>query len=250
MIRATGAFDAMLGRLLEVVGTRPHLLIGGGMFAFAAASGTIGMAEEYIPFVAILISLCVAMRMDAITAMGIMICGYGIGYGVAAINPFTVLIAQDVAGLPPTSGWQFRLVLLPIFVAIGIHHVWRYARRVAADPANSLVADIPEAQHAKAAEYPAMTAAHVLILLVLLALSRTGGFGRATAAIGRKLQQRGQEGRAELPCIEPGSRRNKDQMARSVLPNRHLHPEDSLRPGGPQHRTERDRSDAGTLTLG
>ena len=103
VLRATGMIDALLGSVLRKVGNRPLWLITGGMLVFAAGSGAIGIAEEYIPFAAMLIALCLAMRMDAMTAMGIMIGGYGIGYGVAALNPFTVQIAQGVAGLAPRS---------------------------------------------------------------------------------------------------------------------------------------------------
>ena len=89
-----------------------------GMLAFAVGSSTIGMAEEYIPLVAILITLCVGMRMDTVAAVGIMVVGYGIGYGTAVMNPFTVLVAQEVAGLTPVSGMGYRLALFFPFLAI------------------------------------------------------------------------------------------------------------------------------------
>ena len=142
VLRATGAIDAALGALLRRLGTRPFWLVAGGVLVFAIGSSTIGMAEEYLPFVPILIVLAHALGYDAVTAVGIMTVGYGIGYGAAALNPFTVLIAQDVAGLQPTSGWPMRVALLLIFLPIGIHHVWSYARRVKADPSRSLVADV------------------------------------------------------------------------------------------------------------
>lgn len=146
VVRHTGAIDAFLGRVIERFGDRPRWLIGIGILCFGIASATLGMAEEYIPFAAILIALCVAMRMDAVAAIGIMVVGYGIGYGVALINPFTLLIAQEVAELPPGSGMGFRLMLWLPFFAIGFHHVWQYARRVQLDPSKSLVFDVPEAQ--------------------------------------------------------------------------------------------------------
>lgn len=169
IMRATGAIDAILGRILELFGHRGHWLVIGGMFAFATASGTFGMAEEYIPFIAILIALCAAMRMDAVTAVGIMVCGYGIGYGVAPLNPFTVMVAQEVSGLAPGSGWWLRLAIFVPFVAIGVHHVLRYARRVQADPGASLVVGLESAQHEPGSDYPAMTARHRLVLLAMLA---------------------------------------------------------------------------------
>jgi uncharacterized ion transporter superfamily protein YfcC len=142
VLRATGAIDAALGSLLRRMGGRPFLLLAGGIVLFAVGSATIGMAEEYLPFVPILIVLALALGYDSVTAVGIMTVGYAIGYGVAVLNPFTVLIAQDVAGLTPASGMGFRLVLAAVFLPVGIHHVWSYAKRVKADPARSLVADV------------------------------------------------------------------------------------------------------------
>ena len=164
VLRATGTIDAILGAVLRRVGHSPGLLIATGMAVFAAGSATLGVAEEYIPLTMVLIALCVAMRMDTVTAIGIMVCGYAIGYGVAALNPFTVLVAQRVAGLPPASGLGFRLAIFLPFLAIGIHHVWSYASRVRADPAASLVHDIPAAQHAPAETHPGMTGRHALVV--------------------------------------------------------------------------------------
>lgn len=169
IVRATGAIDAMLGRILERFGERGHVLVIGGMLVFGVASGTFGLAEEYIPFVAILIALCAAMRLDAVVAVAVMMCACGIGYGAAPLNPFTVLVAQEVAELPPASGWGLRVAILGPFLAIGIHHVLRYAHRVQSDPSASLVADHPAARHTARHDYPAMTLRHRLVLLTMLA---------------------------------------------------------------------------------
>lgn len=168
VLRASGMIDAVLGATLRRIGHSPAWLIAGGMALFAAGSSAIGVAEEYIPFAAMLISLCIAMRMDAMTAMGIMIGGYAIGYGVAALNPFTVQVAQGIAGLPPTSGIGFRLALFLPFLAIGFHHVYSYARRVAADPSQSLMAGI-EPLHQPPAEYPPLDGRRLVVLLLAIA---------------------------------------------------------------------------------
>ena len=175
IFRATGAADAAIGAMLHRFGGRPGLLLGGTMAVFAFGSATIGMAEEYIPFVPLLVVLTAALGMDAIVAVGVMAVGYGVGYGAALINPFTVFIAQDVAGVPQGSGLGYRALLLLLFLAVGFHHVWRYARRVQADPSSSLLAGVPTA------DTPAVTAGsgsgydlpltgrHRLVLLSLLA---------------------------------------------------------------------------------
>lgn len=171
VLRATGTIDALLGWILRRIAHRPVLLIAAGTTVFAAGSAALGASTEYIPLVVVLIALCAAMRMDAMTAVGIMVTGYGIGYGVAMLNPYTVIVAQEISGLQPASGMGFRLVLFVPFVALGVYHVWRYTRRVQADPSASLLADIPEAQSAMDTEYPPLTGRQLVVAaLTLLAL--------------------------------------------------------------------------------
>ncbi len=169
VIRATGALDAALARVLERFGGQPALLIFMGMLAFGIGSSTIGMAEEYIPLIAILITLCAAMRMDTVAALGIVTVGYAVGFGTAMINPFTVLVAQEVAGLEPASGWAFRGAMFLPFLAIGFFHVWRYASRVRNDPSASLVADIPEAQPPEAPDIGPLSRRQNIVLAMTVA---------------------------------------------------------------------------------
>jgi uncharacterized ion transporter superfamily protein YfcC len=169
VVRETGAIEAFLARFINRFDHRPALLVAAGMSIFAAASATLGMAEEYIPLVAILMAMCRAMKMDAVAAIGIMVCGYCIGYGATLINPFTLFIAQDIAELQPGSGIAFRAAVFLPFLAVGIHHVWRYATRVQADPSSSLVADVPAAQPPEADAQPALDRTRALVIALTVA---------------------------------------------------------------------------------
>lgn len=181
VIRRTGSIDALLGRLLERMGTKPGALIFTVVFVFALASSSIGAAGEYIPFVLILVALCKAMRMDTMTAVGIIIAGYGIGYGVAAFNPYTVVVAQGIADVPTYSGWELRLGILVPFVLIGAHHVWSYSRKVQWDPTASLVYGIePPDAGAPPQEYPALSTGHLLILMSFILALGIAVWGIAT----------------------------------------------------------------------
>ncbi|MFK7846718.1 MAG: YfcC family protein [Rhodothermales bacterium] len=169
VIRSTGSIDAGLARLLRRFGNQPAWLIFIGMMVVTVAASTIGMSEEFIPMTAILITLCVGMRMDAITAAGILVIGSGIGYGVAALNPFTVLVAQEVAGVPLISGINFRLAISLPFFLIGFLHMWRYARKIRETPSASLVADVPEAQLPQDTEVVEMSGRHTAVLWITVA---------------------------------------------------------------------------------
>lgn len=181
IIRRTGTIDALLGRLLENLGGRPAVLIFLVVFVFAFASSAMGASAEYIPFVLILAALCRTMKMDTMTAVGIIIAGYGIGYGAAAFNQYTVVVAQGVAGVDTYSGWGVRLALLLPFVMIGAHHVYSYARRVQLDPSTSLMAGIePEQKADTVTDYPALSAKHVVIMVAFMAALGIAVWGIAT----------------------------------------------------------------------
>lgn len=181
VIRKTGTVDALLGRLLENLGGRPAVLIFLVVFIFAFASSVMGASAEYIPFVLILAALCRTMKMDTMTAVGIIVAGYGIGYGAAAFNQYTVVVAQDIAQIDTYSGWGVRIALLFPFVMIGAHHVWSYASRVQADPSASLMAGIePEDRADIVTDYPALNFKHVVIIIGFMTALAVAVWGIAT----------------------------------------------------------------------
>lgn len=176
--RRTGTVDALIGRLLKKHSDKPQKLIFMVIFFFSLASAAIGTAGEYIPFVLILVGLCKAMRLDAMTAVGMTVAGYGVGYGASAFNPFTVLIAQGIAEVPLHSGLWLRLVIIVPFILIAFHHVWTYAKKVIADPSQSMVADLPCPLEGKETiAYPELNNRHRMILGTFIGTIAIASYG-------------------------------------------------------------------------
>lgn len=169
VIRSSGVIDSVLSRMLKQFGKQPALLIFISMLAVAVGSSTIGMSEEFIPFTPVLILLCVGMGMDAIVAASILIIGSGIGYGAASINPFTVLVAQDLAGVPLISGIEYRLILFVPFFLIGFWHIWRYGSKIRKDPANSLMAGVNAEYETPSDLDQPITIRHTIIIVLITA---------------------------------------------------------------------------------
>ncbi len=69
VLRASGAIDAVLHKAVARLGHTPGILIAGCLLMFGLGSFTIGMGEEYVPLIPILVTMSLAMRMDAIVAM-------------------------------------------------------------------------------------------------------------------------------------------------------------------------------------
>ncbi|MDW0113104.1 Na+/H+ antiporter NhaC family protein [Sporosarcina saromensis] len=135
----SGAINAALAKLIARLKGRESLFIIIAMTAFAIGGATFGMAEETLPFVAIVLAATIAMGYDRIIAVSIVVVGVYAGYSAGPLNPFNVGIAQGIAELPLFSGIGLRTVLMIGGLVIAIHHTLRYAKKVKADPKSGLL---------------------------------------------------------------------------------------------------------------
>jgi len=145
VFQETGAVDFGIRRLTDTITTRPHLeglLIPTLMVIFSLGGSVFGMSEEVIPFVVIFIPLARRLGYDSIVGIAIPFLGAAAGFAAAFFNPFTVGIAQSIAGLPLYSGLGYRLFTWVIGTGVMIAYVMWYARRVRRNPEISPVRDI------------------------------------------------------------------------------------------------------------
>ncbi len=140
ILQKTGAVDAGLRRLVQASRRSKSLsvlMIPLFMTLFSLGGAVFGMAEEMVPFVLIFVPLALALGYDSVTGAAIPIVGSMTGFAAAFFNPFTVGVAQGIAGVPLFSGAGFRMVLWLIVTAIGIAFVMWHAHRVRKEPDKS-----------------------------------------------------------------------------------------------------------------
>jgi uncharacterized ion transporter superfamily protein YfcC len=140
----TGAIDAGIASIVKRLGKNGGRLIPILMIVFAAGGTTYGMAEETLAFYPLIIAALIALGYDALTGVAVILLGAGIGTMASTTNPFATGIASGFAGVSIADGLIPRVVLLIAGTALGIWWVMRYARKVKADPSQSLVAEKKE----------------------------------------------------------------------------------------------------------
>ena len=140
VVTKTGAIDAGIGWLLTALKGREIWMIPILMAAFAAGGTSYGMAEESLAFYAIVLPVFIRAGYDALTGVAVIMLGCGIGTLGSTFNAFATVIASNAAGVPFTDGLALRVFILFACLAAGILYVMRYARRVKAEPARSVVA--------------------------------------------------------------------------------------------------------------
>ena len=173
VIGATGAIDAAIGALVAACRGRGESVVPLLTFAFSLGGATIGMAEETLPFLPMLVVLARRLGYDEVTAGAIALVGAGAGFSGAFLNPFTLGVGQQIAGLPPLSGMGYRLVVWTVLTAITVAYVAWWARRTRGAP-DAAVAEATDATEATDAETGARATLRQRCVLALLVAGLAG----------------------------------------------------------------------------
>lgn len=136
----SGAFDGLVSVLMKVFkGNSSVIIIPIFMALFGLGSSTVGMFEEWLPFIPIFAAIFIGLGYDAIVGLAVVALGAGMGFSGATINPFTVGVAQGIAEVEYTSGAGFRIICHLAMLAVAAALVMRYAVKIKKDPTKSLV---------------------------------------------------------------------------------------------------------------
>lgn len=104
------------------------------MLLFSLFGAIFGMSEETIAFVIIFIPLAVSMGYDSISGVCMVYVAAHVGFAGALLNPFTIGIAQGLAGIPLFSGIEYRLFCWVVINFAGIGFVLWYMARIRRNP--------------------------------------------------------------------------------------------------------------------
>src|SRR4051794_5466951 len=135
----TDAIQTGIGRLAVRFRHSGTTLVAILMVVFALGGTSYGMWEETLGFFVLLVPLTLALGYDRMVAASIIFLGAGSGVIGSTVNPFATGVASDAAGTSIGDGIGLRILMWLVLVPIAIGYVLRYAHRVKADPARSIV---------------------------------------------------------------------------------------------------------------
>ena len=171
VVTQTGAIDAGIAKTMARLGGKERWMIPILMGLFALGGTVYGMAEETIPFYALLIPVMIAAGYDSVVGVAIIMVGAGIGCLGSTINPFATVIASNAAEINFVDGIWLRLAILIIGWLACVIYVMRYADKVKRDPSQSLVAEQGEANreyflHGRGESAPELTLTRKIVLVI------------------------------------------------------------------------------------
>ena len=124
-----GLMHYMLGKLVSRFGAVRYRLMAVLIFFFMAMGSLVGSFEEVVPLVPIVVSLAIGLGWDAETGVAISMLAAGCGFAAGVANPFTIGVAQILAGLPMFSGIWLRGLSFACIYALLFAFVYRHAAK-------------------------------------------------------------------------------------------------------------------------
>ena len=125
-----GLIEYMLGKLTNRFGGARYKLMAVIILFFMALGSAIGSFEECVPLVPIVVALALHLGWDRITGVAMSLLAVGCGFAAGVCNPFTVGVAQQIAGLPMFSGAWLRLFAFALIYALLLGFVMLYAKKI------------------------------------------------------------------------------------------------------------------------
>jgi uncharacterized ion transporter superfamily protein YfcC len=127
----SGIMKYMLDKIVHRFAKVRYKLVAIIILFFMLMGAFIGSFEECVPLVPIVVALAVALGFDELTGLGMSLLAIGCGFSSGVCNPFTIGVAQELAGLPMFSGIWLRLIAFVLVYALVVLFVCLRAKKVA-----------------------------------------------------------------------------------------------------------------------
>lgn len=174
IIMKTGAIDAGIYAFIKKTKGLERLALPLLFILFSLGGATFGMAEECIPFAMIMVPFVIALGYDSIVAVTVTYVASQVGNASSWMSPFSVAVAQGIAGIPVLSGATFRLIMWVVITLASAGFMMYYAESIRKNPQKSVVYAgdnyFREKLNAVTEEEKEFNLGHKLILLEMLAV--------------------------------------------------------------------------------
>ena len=125
-----GLMRYMLDKTTSRFGEVRYRLMAVISLIFMAMGSMIGSFEECVPLVPIVVALAVDLGWDPLTGIGMSLLAGGCGFAAGVCNPFTVGVAQQLAGLPMFSGVWLRMLSFLLIYLLLYGFLYHHARKI------------------------------------------------------------------------------------------------------------------------
>ena len=113
------------------------LLVSLVALLFMLFGAMLGLFEEMLTLLPIIVILTVSLGYDSFTGFLISIAAVGFGFSSAVTNPFTVLFASQILGVNPMINVWFRILIFFVMYGLLELAIFWYTRKITREPLSS-----------------------------------------------------------------------------------------------------------------
>ena len=125
-----GILRLLLDKVTMKFGKSRRVLLAVIPLFFMGLGSAAGFFEECVPLVPVVVALAIRLGWDALTGLGMSILAAGCGFAAGVCNPFTVGVAQELAGLPMFSGLWYRAVAFVLIYILLMVFLLVYVKKI------------------------------------------------------------------------------------------------------------------------
>lgn len=134
VVNCSGAFESGLIALTKKTKGREFALVFAVAVFMVIGGTTCGLEEEAVAFYPILVPIFIALGYDSIVSVGAIFLAGSMGTTFSTINPFSVVIASNAAGIVFTDGIAWRTFGCIVGAIVVIAYLYWYCKKVKANP--------------------------------------------------------------------------------------------------------------------
>ena len=129
LLKATGLLESVIQKIVVRYQTDEKRLLALLILVFMSLGAFVGVFEEVVPLVPMMLVLANRMGWDDLTGLAVSILATGLGFAAAVTNPFTIGVAQELAGLPMFSGAFYRIIVFGVIYGATYLFILRHVRK-------------------------------------------------------------------------------------------------------------------------
>ena len=139
----SGAFQAMndasgikviINKIINKFINKKFLLLSIISLIFMLFGAILGLFEEMLTLLPIIVILAVSIGYDSFTGFLVSIVAVGFGFSSAITNPFTVLFASSIIGVNPMINLWYRIVIFIVMYGLLELVLFLYTRKISKNP--------------------------------------------------------------------------------------------------------------------
>ncbi|EKS26916.1 hypothetical protein HMPREF9310_00577 [Staphylococcus simulans ACS-120-V-Sch1] len=134
VVSASGSFESGLLALTKKTKGHEFMLIFMVSILMVLGGTLCGIEEEAVAFYPILVPIFIAMGYDSIVCVGAIFLASSVGTTFSTINPFSVVIASNAAGIAFTEGLYWRIAGCIIGAIFVIGYLYWYTQKIKKNP--------------------------------------------------------------------------------------------------------------------